>query len=79
MDEATASMDEETDSNIQKLIREEFDTCTVLTIAHRLNTIMDYDRVIVLESGEIKEIGKPSDLAQNKTSLFFNMLDTSNE
>ena len=79
MDEATASMDEETDSNIQKLIREEFYTCTVLTIAHRLNTIMDYDRVIVLESGEIKEIGKPSDLAQNKTSLFFNMLDTSNE
>ena len=72
-------MDEETDSNIQKLIREEFYTCTVLTIAHRLNTIMDYDRVIVLESGEIKEIGKPSDLAQNKTSLFFNMLDTSNE
>ena len=79
MDEATASMDEETDSNIQKLIREEFDTCTVLTIAHRLNTIMDYDRVIVLESGEIKEIGKPSDLAQNETSLFFDMLDTSNE
>ena len=72
-------MDEETDSNIQKLIREEFDTCTVLTIAHRLNTIMDYDRVIVLESGEIKEIGKPSDLAKDEKSLFFNMLDTNNE
>ena len=78
MDEATASMDEETDSNIQKLIREEFDTCTVLTIAHRLNTIMDYDRVIVLESGEIKEIGKPFELA-NETSLIFDMLDTRNE
>merc|ERR1712042_329136 len=53
-------MDEETDSNIQKLIREEFISCTVLTIAHRLNTILDYDRVVVLERGVVKEVGSPA-------------------
>ena len=62
LDEATASMDEETDSNIQKLIREEFISCTVLTIAHRLNTILDYDRVVVLERGVVKEVGSPANL-----------------
>ena len=76
LDEATASMDEETDSNIQQLIRDEFGDCTVLTIAHRLNTIMDYDRVIVLESGQLKEVGKPTVLAQDQTSIFYAMLHT---
>merc|ERR1719228_1873321 len=62
LDEATASVDEETDAMIQEMIRNEFKSCTVVTIAHRLNTIMDYDRVMVMESGIIKESGKPSDL-----------------
>eukprot|EP00092_Neocalanus_flemingeri_P021837 GFUD01023689.1.p1 GENE.GFUD01023689.1~~GFUD01023689.1.p1 ORF type:complete len:1151 (+),score=238.50 GFUD01023689.1:511-3453(+) len=75
MDEATASVDEETDSMIQKIIRDEFHSCTVMTIAHRLNTIMDYDRVMVMESGEIKEMGKPSDLALNEQSLFYQMIN----
>ena len=74
MDEATASVDEDTDSMIQKIIRDEFSSCTVMTIAHRLNTIMDYDRVMVLEGGEIKEMGKPSDLAANESSLFYHMI-----
>jgi len=76
LDEATASVDEETDYLIQKMIREEFDSCTVITIAHRLNTIMDYDRVLVMEFGEIKEDGKPSDLANNESSLFSKMIKT---
>ena len=76
MDEATASVDEETDSMIQKMIRDEFHSCTVMTIAHRLNTIMDYDRVMVMESGEIKEMGKPSDLAVNESSLFYHMINS---
>lgn len=74
LDEATASMDEETDLNIQKMIRDEFGGCTVLTIAHRLHTILDYDRVIVLEKGEVKEIGKPAELAADEASLFASML-----
>ena len=76
MDEATASVDQETDSKIQKMFKDEFRSCTVMTIAHRLNTIMEYDRVMVMESGEIKEIGKPSDLAANESSLFYNMINS---
>ena len=76
MDEATASVDEETDFMIQKIIRDEFSPCTVITIAHRLNTIMDYDRVMVLDSGQIKEIGKPSDLVLNESSLFYSMINS---
>jgi len=74
MDEATASVDAETDASIQKMFKEEFKLDTVMTIAHRLNTIMDYDRVMVMESGVIKEIGNPSDLANTESSLFHNMI-----
>merc|ERR1711892_223969 len=76
MDEATASVDQETDASIQKMFKDEFSACTVMTIAHRLNTIMDYDRVMVMESGEIKETGKPSDLANTESSLFYNMINS---
>jgi len=74
MDEATASVDQETDASIQKMFREEFTGCTVMTIAHRLNTILDYDRVMVMDRGEIKEIGTPADLANNESSLFYSMI-----
>uniref|UniRef100_G3QNW6 Multidrug resistance-associated protein 1 n=1 Tax=Gorilla gorilla gorilla TaxID=9595 RepID=G3QNW6_GORGO len=72
LDEATAAVDLETDDLIQSTIRTQFEDCTVLTIAHRLNTIMDYTRVIVLDKGEIQEYGSPSDLLQQR-GLFYSM------
>ncbi|KAJ2451840.1 Transporter of the ATP-binding cassette (ABC) [Coemansia sp. RSA 2424] len=62
LDEATADVDLETDRKMQELIRSEFSECTVLTIAHRLDTIMKSDRIIVMEKGEIVEIGPPQEL-----------------
>lgn len=72
LDEATAAVDLETDDLIQSTIRTQFEDCTVLTIAHRLNTIMDYTRVIVLDKGEIRECGAPSELLQRR-GLFHSM------
>ncbi|XP_062999456.1 multidrug resistance-associated protein 1-like [Elgaria multicarinata webbii] len=72
LDEATAAVDLETDNLIQSTIRTQFEECTVLTIAHRLNTIMDYTRVIVLDKGEIVECGSPAVLIQKK-GIFYSM------
>ncbi|KAJ2422772.1 Multidrug resistance-associated protein 1, partial [Coemansia sp. RSA 2531] len=65
LDEATAGMDLETDCKMQELIRSEFNDSTVLTIAHRLDTIMNSDRIIVMEKGEIVEMGPPQELIAN--------------
>jgi len=62
MDEATASVDAKTDAIIQKALRTEFKDVTVITIAHRLNTIIDYDKILVLNQGNISEYDKPSHL-----------------
>ncbi|XP_041351232.1 multidrug resistance-associated protein 1-like [Gigantopelta aegis] len=64
LDEATAAVDMETDVLIQETIRSEFKGCTVLTIAHRLNTVMDYDRILVLQNGEIADLDSPIKLLQ---------------
>ncbi|XP_054723461.1 ATP-binding cassette sub-family C member 4-like isoform X2 [Uloborus diversus] len=74
LDEATANVDPNTDSLIQQTIRVRFAHCTVLTIAHRLHTIMDSDRVLVLDAGEVKEFDEPYTLLQNRNSLFSNMV-----
>ena len=63
----------QTDDLIQATIREEFSECTVLTIAHRLNTIMDSSRVMVLDAGKIKEFDTPEVLLQDKKSVFHGM------
>ena len=78
MDEATASIDNKTDAAIQKMIRENFGDSTVLTIAHRLGTIMDSDRVLVLDDGNIAEFDTPSALLSKPDGLFKAMVDKSN-
>ncbi|KAJ2668659.1 ABC transporter C member 13 [Coemansia sp. RSA 1085] len=70
LDEATANVDSETDELMQNIIRKEFADCTVITIAHRLNTIMDSDRVLVMDQGQIVEFGKPDVLLSQKNSRF---------
>lgn len=78
LDEATAAVDLETDDLIQATIRREFVGCTVLTIAHRLNTIMDYDKIVVLDKGTIKEFAPPNQLLQNENSMFYGMAKNAN-
>ncbi|CAD0199749.1 unnamed protein product [Chrysodeixis includens] len=73
LDEATAAVDLETDELIQKTIRTEFANCTVLTIAHRLNTIMDSTKVMVLDKGQLVEYAPPEQLLQDKNSIFYSM------
>mmetsp|Transcript_24347 Transcript_24347/g.52185 ORF Transcript_24347/g.52185 Transcript_24347/m.52185 type:complete len:1508 (-) Transcript_24347:383-4906(-) len=76
MDEATASIDNTTDAAIQQMIRENFASATVLTIAHRLNTIMDSDRVLVLDDGYVAEFDSPSALI-NQGGIFASMVEKS--
>ncbi|KAH9932956.1 multidrug resistance-associated ABC transporter [Fomitopsis serialis] len=73
MDEATASVDYATDELIGKTIRQEFAESTLLTIAHRLRTVIDYDRVMLLEQGRIAEFDKPAVLLANPSSKFHSL------
>lgn len=70
LDEATSNVDGETDKLMQKLIREEFGRYTILTVAHRLDTILDADRVIVMDGGRLAEMGPPLDLLKMENSAF---------
>ncbi|EIW69963.1 hypothetical protein TREMEDRAFT_38635 [Tremella mesenterica DSM 1558] len=70
MDEATASVDFETDEAIQAAIRTEFKDSTLLTIAHRLSTVIDYDRVLILSGGKVEEFARPIELLRKSDSLF---------
>ncbi|PKU86433.1 putative ABC transporter C family member 15 [Dendrobium catenatum] len=70
LDEATASVDTATDNFIQKTIREETGRCTVITVAHRILTVIDSDLVMVLNEGKILEFGSPSELLKDKSSAF---------
>ena len=74
MDEATAALDLDTDALIQKTIREEFQDCTVITIAHRVNTIIDSDLVLVLDKGVLVESGDPSELLSESSTLFHGLV-----
>ncbi|XP_054004734.1 probable multidrug resistance-associated protein lethal(2)03659 [Hylaeus anthracinus] len=73
LDEATANVDPQTDSLIQTTIRKKFRDCTVFTIAHRLNTIMDSDKILVMDQGYLVEFDHPYVLLQ-KEGYFYNMV-----
>ena len=79
LDEATASVDYETDARLQRTIREEFTQTTILTIAHRLRSIIDYDKILVMEAGEAVEYDAPHILLQNTSSVFYGMVAKSGE
>ena len=78
LDEATAAVDLETDALLQKTIREEFAAATIVTIAHRLNTIMDYDKILVLDQGRVAEYDAPSSLLANNKGIFYGMAKDAN-
>ncbi|KAI3027670.1 unnamed protein product [Aspergillus niger] len=78
LDEATASVDHETDSHMQKVLRTMFADCTIIAIAHRLRTIMDYDRVLVMADGEIIENDSPARLVAKK-GVFWEMVRNTGE
>uniref|UniRef100_A0A8B9L4N1 ATP-binding cassette sub-family C member 5 n=1 Tax=Astyanax mexicanus TaxID=7994 RepID=A0A8B9L4N1_ASTMX len=74
LDEATAAMDTETDALIQETIRNSFQDCTTLTIAHRVHTVLNCDRIMVLNQGQVVEFDEPSRLLANENSRFCAML-----
>ncbi|XP_014296337.1 probable multidrug resistance-associated protein lethal(2)03659 [Microplitis demolitor] len=74
LDEATANVDPRTDEFIQKAIRRKFADCTVLTIAHRLNTVMDSDRILVMDAGSAVEFDHPHILLQNEDGYLSKMV-----
>jgi ABC-type multidrug transport system fused ATPase/permease subunit len=70
LDEATSSIDVKTDAAIQQTIRESFEGATVLTIAHRISTIIDYDVIVVMDRGRVVEMGPPNDLLRHRDGHF---------
>ncbi|CAG2176247.1 unnamed protein product, partial [Oppiella nova] len=74
LDEATANVDHKTDALIQRTIRHNFADCTVVTIAHRLNTIIDSDRVLVMDAGRVREFDRPYRLLQNPNGMFYKLV-----
>ncbi|KAF9969464.1 hypothetical protein BGZ73_008185 [Actinomortierella ambigua] len=73
LDEATSSVDLQTDEWIQRTIRAEFEDRTILTIAHRIKTVMDYNKILVLDQGRVVEFAAPNVLLQDKQSLFYRL------
>ncbi|KAG5868645.1 hypothetical protein JTB14_012370 [Gonioctena quinquepunctata] len=74
LDEATANVDPHTDALIQNTIRRKFAECTVLTIAHRLHTVMDSDKVLVMDAGRATEFDHPHVLLQNENGMFYSLV-----
>lgn len=79
MDEATANIDTKTDQIIQRLIREKFENSTILTIAHRVNTIINYDKILFMREGKVGEYGAPDELLQKPEGLFYGFIKEGGE
>lgn len=73
MDEATANLDFQTDNKIQQLFNKYFKQNTLITIAHRINTIISYDKILVLDKGKILEFDLPKNLLNDKNSYLYNI------
>ena len=74
-DEAMANMDFEADQLIQSIIRKELQNRTILTIAHRLDSILDYDRIVVIDEGQIVEVGSPESLLKQQDGQFYRLYE----
>jgi ATP-binding cassette subfamily C (CFTR/MRP) protein 4 len=76
MDEIVANVDTKTELMIYKIIRDELACCTVIFITHKLDNILEFDKVMVLDKGEIVEFDRPSVLSSDKNGLFYRMFNT---
>ena len=74
MDEPTANIDMRTDEVVQNVIRKAFCNSTVITIAHRLNTIIDFDKIIVMDKGNVVEVGRPLKLLDDTKGFLHHMV-----
>ncbi|XP_064214629.1 probable multidrug resistance-associated protein lethal(2)03659 isoform X2 [Tribolium castaneum] len=77
LDEATSNVDWKTDEMIQSTVRRKFEGCTVLTIAHRLKSVLDSDKILVMESGSVVEFGCPKDLLKDTEGYFYKLVQKS--
>ena len=75
MDEPTSNIDMATDEKIQVVVREAFADCTVLTVAHRLGTVIDSDKLLVMDSGRVVEYDQPHELLQRQGGTLVSMLE----
>lgn len=75
LDEATASIDSATDAFIQEMVRTRFQSTTLVTIAHRIHTVIDSDRILVMDDGHAVEFGRPADLLQDPNSILSSLVD----
>ncbi|KAH6921997.1 hypothetical protein HPB50_007295 [Hyalomma asiaticum] len=73
LDEATSQMDGDTDRLIQETLRDAFANCTLLTVAHRIHTVLDYDRILVLQEGRVREFDSVATLLSDTSSAFYSM------
>jgi len=75
LDEATAAVDPETEAAVQNTLQNEFADCTVLTIAHRLQTVVTCDRILVMSDGKVVEFDAPATLLSQSDSVFSKLMD----